>query len=355
MDYSGGHVLPGAITLGTLGLVKPRNDSKIFVYSKNFPNQGVMSFDIFEDLQYVPQDGWLNFVKGVVLFVKKAGYPVEKGFNLLVDGNIPNGAGLSSSASLELLLGVIIADVNNIEIPRLDLIKIGQRVENLFIGVNSGIMDQFAVGMGNKDSVLYLNVNNLDYEVIPVNFDGYKILIMNTNKRRELTDSKYNERRFESDEALKRLKSKLLIENLGDLSIEEFEKNKDLIQDEILIRRARHAVHENVRTQKAKKALQEGNILEMGRLMNASHRSLKNDYDVTGIELDTLVESAWANPNVLGARMTGAGMGGCAIAIVKENSVDEVISQIAHNYESIIGYAPTFYIAEIGIGTSKLS
>lgn len=355
IDYSGGYVLPCAITQGTLGLVSPREDSKIVVYSMNFPDQGVMSFDVNEDLQYLSLDGWLNFVKGEVLFIKKAGYSIEKGFNLLVYGDIPNGAGLSSSASLELLLGVIIADVNHLEIPRLDLIKIGQKVENHFIGVNSGIMDQFAVGMGNKDSALYLNVNTLDYEIIPANFEGHKILIMNTNKRRELTDSKYNERRSESDEALKRLQSKLSIESLGDLTIEEFERNTDLIQDKTLIRRARHAVHENVRTQEAKNALTDGDIIEMGRLMNASHRSLKEDYEVTGIELDTLVEAAWDNPNVLGARMTGAGMGGCAIAIVKEDSVDEVISQISHNYELIIGYAPTFYIAEIGIGTSKLS
>lgn len=354
IDYSGGYVLPCAITQGTLGLVSPRMDSKIYVYSVNFPEEGVLSFDIKDDLQYKSEEGWLNFVKGEVLFIQKNGHDIQRGFNLLVYGDIPNGAGLSSSASIELLLGIIIDDVNNLNIPRLDLIKIGQQVENKFIGVNSGIMDQFAVGLGNKNSAIYLNVNTLDYEVVTANFNGLKILIMDTNKRRALSDSKYNERRSESEEALRRLQTKLNINNLCQLNIEQFEENIDLIKDQLLIKRARHAVYENIRTQEAKQALIDGNLIKMGTLMNESHRSLKEDYDVTGKELDALVEAAWENKDVIGARMTGAGMGGCAIALVKENSIDSVIDTVSNKYKSMIGYSPSFYVAEIGIGASKL-
>ncbi len=354
IDYSGGYVLPCAITQGTLGLVSPRMDSKIYVYSVNFPEEGVLSFDIKDDLQYKSEEGWLNFVKGEVLFIQNNGHDIQRGFNLLVYGDIPNGAGLSSSASIELLLGIIIDDVNNLNIPRLDLIKIGQQVENKFIGVNSGIMDQFAVGLGNKNSAIYLNVNTLDYEVVTANFNGLKILIMDTNKRRALSDSKYNERRSESEEALRRLQTKLNINNLCQLNIEQFEENIDLIKDQLLIKRARHAVYENIRTQEAKQALIDGNLIKMGTLMNESHRSLKEDYDVTGKELDALVEAAWENKDVIGARMTGAGMGGCAIALVKENSIDSVIDTVSNKYKSMIGYSPSFYVAEIGIGASKL-
>src|SRR5699024_7940510 len=258
------------------------------------------------------------YPKGMAYFLKAAGYPIDQGLEIVFWGNIPNGAGLSSSASIELLMGVILRDLFNLPVETLDLVKLGQKTENQFIGVNSGIMDQFAVGMGEKDHALLLDTNTLDYEVIPAEFGEYVVAIMNTNKRRELADSKYNERRSECEKALKLLQTKLNIKSLGELDSATFFAHTDLIKDPVLVKRAKHAVTENERTKLAKKALSKGDLAEFGKLLNASHYSLQYDYEVTGIELDTLVQAAQAHPSVLGARMTGAGFGGCAIALVKK-------------------------------------
>lgn len=352
-DYNGGYVFPASITIGTFGLAKKREDKQIRLYSENFPGKGIIEFSI-DELDYDKAHDWTNYPKGMVRYLKEAGYVIDSGFEVVFYGNIPNGAGLSSSASIEMLTGVILRDLFNLDVEMLDIVKIGKKVENAFIGVNSGIMDQFAIGMGKKDHALLLDTNTLEYEVVPAEFGEYVVAIMNTNKRRELADSKYNERRSECEEALRRLQIKLSIDSLGALDEETFFGNTELIGDETLIRRAKHAVTENQRTLKAKKALQAGDLSEFGLLLNASHASLKDDYEVTGIELDTLVAAAQAHPSVLGARMTGAGFGGCAIALVNANDWDNFVEAVSKEYLEKIGYATDIYQASIDDGARKL-
>ena len=351
-DYNGGHVFPASITYGTYGVAAPREDKKVLVYSTNFDDIGVISFDI-DHLEYDKKDNWANYVKGMVLKLKE-GHTIDHGFELLVEGTIPNGAGLSSSASLELLVGVMLEDLFDLKTDRLELVQTGKKVENEFIGVNSGIMDQFAIGFGDVDQAILLDTNTLKYEMVPVKLDGYAVVIMNTNKRRELADSKYNERRSECEEALARLQRNLDIQSLGELDVATFEANSSLIADDTLTRRARHAVTENKRTLEAKAELEKGNLAAFGKLLNASHHSLRYDYEVTGIELDTLVDTAQAQEGVLGARMTGAGFGGCAIALVKEENIATFKNNVYDVYLKIVGYAPDFYVAHIGSGTTKI-
>ncbi|GMA70659.1 galactokinase [Leuconostoc litchii] len=352
-DYNGGHVFPAAITYGTYGVARKRDDQRILVYSVNFEEKGVVQLD-YKKMLFDENDGWANYVKGVIVQLQAQGYKFDSGFELLVEGNIPNGAGLSSSASLELLVGVALQDLFNLDISRLELVKVGQKVENQYFGLHTGIMDQFAIGFGQEQKAILLDTNTLSYELVPIVLGEYAIVIMNTNKRRELSDSKYNERRSQCETALKLLQTKLSIQSLGELTNEIFDQNVKLINDETLIKRARHAVYENQRTLKAKQALLEGDLASFGQLMNASHASLKNDYEVTGTELDTLVTSAQKQPGVLGARMTGAGFGGCAIALVKESAISNFENKVYDDYLNIIGYAPKFYVAHIGNGTLKL-
>ncbi|MEH7281306.1 galactokinase [Bacillus toyonensis] len=352
-DYNGGYVFPASITYGTYGVARRREDDRVLVYSTNFKELGVISFALNE-LDYDKNANWANYVKGVILTLKEVGHKIDCGFELLVEGTIPNGAGLSSSASLELLIGVVLEDLFNLDVTRLELVKMGKKVENEFIGVNSGIMDQFAIGFGEKDKAILLDTNTLEYEMVPVVLDDYAIVIMNTNKRRELADSKYNERRAECEEALARLQTKLEIHALGELSETEFDANQNLIEDEILIKRAKHAVYENERTKKAKAALTAGDLEEFGKLLNASHISLRDDYEVTGLELDTLVATAQKQKGVLGARMTGAGFGGCAIALVKESETYTFKNNVYDEYLNVVGYAPVFYVAHIGSGTTVI-
>jgi len=352
-DYNGGHVFPCAITYGTYAVARKREDKVIRLYSTNFPEKGTIEFTLSE-LDYEKEHNWANYPKGMVRYILEAGYEIPAGFDCVIQGNIPNGAGLSSSASIELLTGVLVNGLFNLEIPRLDLIKIGKRVENEFIGVNSGIMDQFAIGMGKKDAGILLDCQTLKYEYAPIHLEDYKILIMNTNKRRELADSKYNERRGECEEALAQLQQKLPIEALGQLSEAEFDENQYLITNETVRKRAKHAVYENMRTIKALEELKLGNLEAFGQLVNQSHVSLRDDYEVTGVELDTLVEAAWKQTGVLGARMTGAGFGGCAIAIVRNGEVDNFIENVGAAYLDKIGYEAEFYAASIGDGAKEI-
>ncbi|MBP1044753.1 galactokinase [Enterococcus sp. BWM-S5] len=352
-DYNGGHVFPAAITIGTYGIAEKRTDKKVRLYSENFSELGIIEFSL-DDLSYQKEHDWTNYPKGMIRYLIEQGFSIDQGMNILFYGTIPNGAGLSSSASIELLTGVIVNDLFDLNADMLDLVKTGKRVENEFIGVNSGIMDQFAIGMGKKDQAILLDTNTLSYDLVPAVFGEYVVAIMNTNKRRELADSKYNERRAECEEALKRLQAQLKIDALGELDEQTFEDNTQLIDDETLIKRARHAVTENQRTLKAKKALQNGDLTAFGKLLNASHRSLQLDYEVTGVELDTLVEAAQKQPGVLGARMTGAGFGGCAIALVKEDVLDTFIEAVGQEYSEKIGYTADFYKAHIDDGARKL-
>lgn len=353
IDYNGGYVFPCAITLGTFAAAKKRDDREVHVFSENFEEEGVITFTL-DHLVYEKKDSWANYPKGVFASLLKRGFSIDHGLDILYHGNIPNQAGLSSSASIELLTGVILEKMYGLKVERLELVKIGQEVENQFIGVNSGIMDQFAVGMGKKDTALLLDCATLDYKRVPLVLGDYEIVIMNTNKRRELADSKYNERRSECEQALKILKKKLPIHALCDLTEEEFVANQSLIKDETVRRRAKHAVTENTRTLKAAEALKKGDLRTFGEYVNASHRSLKEDYEVTGRELDTLVEAAWKQDGVLGARMTGAGFGGCAIAIVRKGDVPVFMENVGRVYKDEIGYEASFYVAEVGDGSKSI-
>ncbi|PWG00110.1 galactokinase [Levilactobacillus bambusae] len=353
-DYNGGHVFPCAISLGTYGVYSARTDDKVRMYSANIPDKGIVEFSI-NDLDYNKDHGWVNYPAGMMYELTKHGYRFDHGFDLFVHGNLPDGAGLSSSASIELLMGEILRAVFNLDVDQLTLVKAGQEVENDYIGLNSGIMDQFAVGMGKADEAVLLDTNSMDYHYVPVELGDYVIVIMNTNKRRELTDSKYNERRSECEEALKRLQVGLDINSLGDLTEDLFDQYTYLINDGTLIARARHAVFENQRCIKAEPALRDHDLKSFGKLINASHESLHYDYDVTGVELDTLAETAWAQPGVLGARMVGAGFGGCAIAIVKKDETENFKQNVGQTYRDKIGYNADFYVAEIADGPRELS
>jgi galactokinase len=352
-DYNGGHVFPCAITYGTYGLARKREDRTVRMFSMNFTEKGIIEFQL-DEMNYDVNHNWANYPKGMIRYIQEAGWEVPNGLDVLVYGNIPNGAGLSSSASLEMLIGVMVDEMFAYKIDRLDLVRLGKRVENEFIGVNSGIMDQFAVGMGKENCGILLDCHTLKYEYAPLNLSGYKIVIMNTNKRRELADSKYNERRSECEAALTLLQQGKDIQSLGELNVAEFEAWKHLIKDDVLAKRAKHAVYENQRTLTALQALKQGELLRFGQLMNASHVSLRDDYEVTGVELDTLVEAAWKQEGTIGARMTGAGFGGCAIAIVKDETVETFIHEVGSEYKTKIGYEATFYIASIGDGAKAL-
>ena len=349
-DYNGGHVFPCALTIGTYAIVRKREDRNFRFYSTNFESLGVIEASL-DNLKYDKALDWTNYPLGVVWAFIEKGYPVDYGFDMLLFGNIPNGSGLSSSASVEVVTGVALRDLFGYDdISMIDIALFGQYSENNFNGVNCGIMDQFAIAMGKKDQAIFLDTSDLSYTYAPIKLANEKIVIACSNKKRGLGDSKYNERRAECEEALVELQTKLDIKALGELSEEEFESNKDLIKSEVRQRRAKHAVYENQRTLKAVDALKAGNLEEFGKLMNASHVSLRDDYEVTGIELDTLVENAWEQEGVIGSRMTGAGFGGCTVSIVKTDCVDKFIENVGKAYLEKIGYAADFYVVEIGDG-----
>ncbi|MBP2619774.1 galactokinase [Streptococcus panodentis] len=352
-DYNGGHVFPAAISLGTYGAARKRDDQILRFYSGNFADKGIIEVPL-ENLHFEPEHNWTNYPKGVLHFLQEAGHQIDRGMDVYVFGNIPNGSGLSSSASLELLIGVMAETLFNLQLERLDLVKIGKQTENEFIGVNSGIMDQFAIGMGADQRAIYLDTNSLDYDLVPLDLQENVVVIMNTNKRRELADSKYNERRAECEKAVEELNRKLSIATLGELDEWSFDEYSYLIEDANRLKRARHAVLENQRTLQAQAALQAGDLEKFGRLMNASHVSLEHDYEVTGLELDTLVHAAWEQAGVLGARMTGAGFGGCAIALVRKDALEAFKENVDKAYQEAVGYAPSFYIAEIAGGSRVL-
>ncbi|MBY8913756.1 galactokinase [Bacillus sp. YC2] len=350
-DYIGGHVLPCAITLGTYAACAKREDHQIRLYSENFPDIGMVCFDL-HDTAYKKEDNWTNYPKGMIRYLQEAGHKIDSGLDIFFNGNIPNGAGLSSSASIEMLTGVVLRDIFDLDLSDHDLVLTGKKVENEFIGVNSGIMDQFAVQKGKKDMAILLDCEKLEYEMIPVVLDGYKIVIMNTNKRRELAASKYNERRSECEAALLELQQYQKVNSLAQLTVKEFEKLETYLSCETLRKRARHGVSENERTLLAAKALKANDLKTFGELINASHRSLRDDYEVTGAELDILAETAWEE-GALGARMTGAGFGGCAIAIVESEKTDSFIRGVSSKYLDHTGHEASFYIADISDGADK--
>lgn len=352
-DYNGGHVFPCALTIGTYGVARKRNDNKLLFYSMNFEHLGIIESSL-EDLKPYKEADWTNYPKGVMWAFGEKGMQVPFGMDLLLNGNIPNGSGLSSSASVEVLTGFILRDMFGFNVTNQELALIGQYSENKYNGVNCGIMDQFAIAMGKEDHAIFLDTSDLSYEYAPVKLKGAKIVIACSNKKRGLGDSKYNERRSECEEALKELQTLVDIKSLGDLNEEQFEAMDGAIASPVRVKRARHAVYENQRTIKAVEALKENNIEFFGELMNESHVSLRDDYEVTGIELDTLVEAAWEIEGVIGSRMTGAGFGGCTVSIVEDEAIDTFIEKVGKTYQEKIGYAADFYVVEIGGGPAVL-
>lgn len=352
-DYNGGHVFPCALTIGTYAMVRKRNDRKLRFYSMNFEHREVVESSL-DDLQYYKAAGWTNYPKGVIWAFSQKGHKPDAGLDILLYGNIPNGSGLSSSASVEVVIGVLLKDLFDFDVNMVDIALLGQYAENKFNGVNCGIMDQFAIAMGKENHAIFLDTSDLSYEYAPIILENKKIIITSSNKKRGLTDSKYNERRSECEKALKDLKTVLNISTLGELTEDAFESAKELIKSPVCLRRAKHAVYENQRTIKAVAALKENDIQLFGRLMNESHCSLRDDYEVTGIELDTLVESAWNTQGVIGSRMTGAGFGGCTVSIVEEPQVDYFIEKVGNEYLEKIGYNADFYVVDIGAGARKL-
>lgn len=352
-DYNGGHVFPCALTIGTYAAARKRSDGRLRFYSMNFENLGILESSLTE-LKYEREANWTNYPKGVIWAFDKKGYNVDCGLDVVLYGNIPNGSGLSSSASVEVVTGVILKDMFGFDVNMVDIALIGQYSENNFNGVNCGIMDQFAIAMGKKDNAIFLDTGDLSYEYAPIKLDKARIVIACSNKKRGLGDSKYNERRTECETALAEIQKVKDIKSLGELTEEEFEEIKSAVKDPVRVKRAKHAVYENQRTIKAVEALKSGNIELFGKLMNASHVSLRDDYEVTGKELDTLVEAAWEIEGVIGSRMTGAGFGGCTVSIVKNESVDTFIEQVGNEYLEKIGYAADFYVVDIGDGAGLL-
>lgn len=352
-DYNGGHVFPCALTLGTYGIARKREDRKLRFYSANFEKLGVIETSL-DDLVPSQAAQWTNYPKGVIWAFEKKGYTIPQGMDVLIYGTIPNGSGLSSSASLEVLIGVMLKELFNIEISMQDIALIGQYSENNYNGCNCGIMDQFAVAMGKKDCAVFLDTNTLQYEYASVKLEDAKIVITNSKVKHSLVDSAYNDRRRESEEALHDLQKVVDIKTLGDLTEEEFEAHKDAIKDEICKKRAKHAVYENQRTIRAVKALKENDIAEFGRLMNQSHISLRDDYEVSCEEIDVLVDLAWKIDGVIGSRITGGGFGGCTVSIVKNDAVDTFIDQVGAGYKEKTGREAEFYVVEIGDGARVL-
>ena len=352
-DYNGGHVFPCALTIGTYGVARKRTDNRLLFYSMNFEQLGVIESSL-EDLVPSKEADWTNYPKGVMWAFGEKGMKVPCGMDLLLNGNIPNGSGLSSSASVEVLTGFILRDLFGFDVSNQDLALIGQYSENQFNKVNCGIMDQFAIAMGKRDNAIFLDTADLSYEYAPSVLKGAKIVIACSNKKRGLGAAKYNERREECETALAELQRKVDIKSLGDLDEAGFEKAASAIQSDVRRKRAKHAVYENQRTMRAVEALKSNDVAEFGRLMNASHVSLRDDYEVTGIELDTLVEEAWKVEGVIGSRMTGAGFGGCTVSIVKDEAIDTFIEKVGAAYQSKIGYAADFYVVEVGDGPKEL-
>ena len=352
-DYNGGHVFPCALTLGTYAAVRKREDRKLRFYSMNFSKLGVIESSL-DNLKPDKDAGWTNYPKGMMWAFGEKGYKIDCGLDIVVKGNIPHGSGLSSSASVEIVTGYLLKVLFGFEISNQELALIGQYSENKFNGVNCGIMDQFAIAMGRKDCAIFLDTADLSYEYAQVNLQGMKLVISCSNKRRGQGDSKYNERREECETALTEIQAGMGINTLGDLDEQLFEQIKMAIKDEDRRKRARHAVYENRRTIRAVQALKDNDIALFGKLMNESHISLRDDYEVTGEELDTLVEEAWKIEGVIGSRMTGAGFGGCTVSLVKDEAVEEFIEKVGAAYKERIGYAADFYAVEIGSGPCEL-
>ncbi len=353
IDYLGGNVFPTAISLGTYAFVSKRSDNELHFISHNFKKFG-STVSFLDDLSYKKKDNWTNYAKGMFQTYLKKGHEINHGLNILIFGTLPNSSGLSSSASLEVLIGTMIKDIYKLPITKLEIVLDSKDVENNYVGVNCGIMDQFAIGMAEKDKAIYLNTDSLEYTQVPLILNHHKILIANTNKKRALADSKYNERVTECTKALNILQdNNYNIKNLCELDQTDLTDIKEIL-DNTIYKRVEHAVLENIRTKKSVGQLEKGNLVEFGKLLYQSHDSLKGLYEVSCKELDTLVD-AFKEVNALGARMTGAGFGGCAIALVKEENIEETIKYVKQKYRETIGYDTDIYEVLPSGGPRKLN
>lgn len=352
-DYNGGHVFPCALTLGTYGIARKRADRKLNFFSVNFDRLGVLTTSL-DDLVPNSEAGWIDYPKGVIWAFEKRGFKLDCGLDILISGNIPNGSGLSSSASLEVLTGLILKDLYGFDVTMTEIALIGQDAENNYNGMNCGIMDQFASAMGKKDHAIFLDTSTLHYEYAPVVLKNARIVIVNSKVKHSLVDSAYNDRRSECEEAVRELQSVVDINALGELSEEQFEQFRDVISSDIRQKRAKHAVYENQRTIKAVKALKENDIETFGKLMNASHISLRDDYEVSCEEIDTLVELAWKTKGAIGARITGGGFGGCTVNIIENSAIEHFVKTVGEAYQEKVGHEAEFYIVDIGDGAHVL-
>ncbi len=352
-DYNGGHVFPCALSFNTYVLINKRSDNKVRLYSANFENKSVIEADLHH-IVYDKKQDWANYPLGVLAVLLKHEYPITTGFDVLFWGDIPQGAGLSSSASIEVATAFALSCVFDLRIPNFEISKIGQEAENKFVGMNCGIMDQFASAMGKENHAILLDCNTLNYRYAPLDLNGISILLCNTNKPHNLIESKYNERRAQCEHALQQLQSQLSIHALGELTEKTFEAHQEIITDPVERKRAKHAVYENQRALLAVQKLQEGNLEDFGKLMNASHVSLRDDYEVTGPELDAMASAAWEQQGVLGARMTGGGFGGCVVALVKNEHLETFKNNVARIYQAKTGYKPDFYVASAGAGAREI-
>ena len=350
-DYNGGYVFPAALNVGTTVLARKRNDNKICLYATDLKELIEADIDRIDEYKNIR---WGNYQLGVVKELKEEGYEVG-GVDMLFHDTVPHGAGLSSSAAIECATGIAVYSLfNSKPIDKLKLSFICQRAENRFVGVNCGIMDQFASSLGKKDHAIFLNTRTMEYRYVPLKLGDYKIVISNTNKKRSLADSKYNERRSQCEKGLELLKKELNISCLGELDVETFEKYKYLIDDEIILKRVRHVVYENDRVLKSIDVLQKGDLEGFGKLMIQSHISLRDDYEVTGLELDTLFDEALKVEGVIGSKMTGAGFGGCTVSIVHKDAIEEFVRKVGENYRAKTGLTADFYTFEIDDGAREI-
>lgn len=352
-DYNGGHVFPCALTIGTYVAARKRADRKLTFYSMNFDRLGIIEGSL-DDLTPLKDADWTSYPKGVMWAFAGRGMEMDCGLDIVLYGNIPNGSGLSSSASLEVVTGYMLKDLYGFDVTNVDLAKIGQYSENNYNGMNCGIMDQFASAMGKKDNAIFLDTADLSYEYAPLVLDGAKIVVTNSNVKHSLVNSAYNERRSECEKALEELQTVVEIKGLGDLNEEAFETHKGAIQSEVRVRRAKHAVYENQRTIRAVEALKKNDLKLFGELMNASHVSLRDDYEVSCEEIDVLVEEAWKVEGVIGSRITGGGFGGCTVSIVRDEAVDAFREKVGAAYQERVGRTADFYVVEIGDGPCRL-
>ena len=354
IDYNGGKVFPASINRYLYIAIRKRGDSKILYNDIRFP--GSYEFDVNQNFVYDKANDYANYLNGILQQLKERGFNFDCGFEILMASNIPAGGGISSSSALECGFAYAVTDTFGFDLDRVEIAKLGQMSEHNFMNVKCGIMDQFIIATGKKNHAELLDCNTLEYEYVPLNLGDYRFVVMNTNKVRKLADSKYNERRGQCEEALALLKKGgVKIGALCELSPAGWKKYSSLVADPILNKRARHCIAENQRVKDAAAVLKTGDLAKLGLLLNASHKSLKEDYEVTGIELDTLAETAQKQEGCLGACMTGAGFGGCAIALVHKDKIDAFIENVQTAYEKAIGYKAGFFVCGTGDGVARLT